>query len=342
MIRRGPLAAMLGLLLLVLGPAVSAAHVGSPDVVFEGKAGAYGVRVIVRPPQVVPGLAEVIVRVLDADVDRVLVRPVFWRAGVGGAPSADAAKPVRGSPRTYTGQLWLMARGAYSVYVTVEGKAGRGTVIVPVMSVATGRLGMSPALGGLLAALGVLLVAGLASIVHAAAGESVVEPGQPMDGTLRRRARLVTAVASPIVALVLLGGARWWRSVDADYQMRMYRPFATRAVVTADSGAPVLHFTVVDDSGKRVQLDPLLPDHGKLMHLVVIDSATMRNFAHLHPLFDDTATFTTPLPPLPPGQYRLYGDVAFENGQTRTITGSVALTSPEVRRSKPFGDPDDA
>lgn len=342
MIRRPLRTFLVALTLLVLAPAASWAHVGSPDVVFEGNAGGFPVRVIVRPPQVVPGLAEVIVRVLKGQPTRVLIQPVFWRAGSSGAPSPDEIGPVRGSPGMYSGQLWLMARGAYSVYVTVEGASGKGTVSVPVMSVATGRLAMSPALGLVLATLGVVLVAGLASIVYAAAGEGVVEPGRAIDAKRRRRARLVTAVAASVIALVLFGGARWWRAVDADYQRLMYRPLATRATIDREDGARVLHFIVVDEAGKPLPLDPLLPDHGKLMHLFVIDSATMHAFAHLHPLFDDTATFTTSLPPLPAGRYRLYGDVAFENGQTRTITGAVTLDGAGPATRSALGDPDDA
>jgi hypothetical protein len=83
---------------------------------------------------------------------------------------------------------------------------------------------------------------------------------------------------------------------------------------------------VIDSAGGGLRLDPLMPDHGKLMHLFLIDSARMTIFAHLHPLFDDSATFATPLPPLPPGRYRLFGDVTFETGQTRTLTGMVGLT----------------
>ena len=60
---------------------VASAHIGSPNVVFDGSAGVYPVRVIVRPPEVVPGLAEVIVRVGAEDVQRVTIRPVFWRTG---------------------------------------------------------------------------------------------------------------------------------------------------------------------------------------------------------------------------------------------------------------------
>lgn len=333
----------LALSLIALAPTVSDAHVGSPDVIFDGKAGPYDVRVIVRVPMVVPGLADVAVRVLSGDVERVLIRPVFWRAGVAGSPSPDPAKPVAGASRLYAGHLWLMARGAYSVYVTVEGTKGAGTVSVPVMSVATGRLRMSAGLRALLATLGILLAAGLITIVYAGAGESVVEAGETLDRRRRRRARSIALVAAPLVALALFGGAKWWRSVDSFYQTRMYRPLATRASITREGDRPVLRFEVVDSAGRAATLDPLVPDHGKLMHLFVIDSATMTSFAHLHPLFNDTATFVTAVPPLAPGAYRLFGDVTFETGQTRTLTGTVTLTHDDsLLASSVRADQDDA
>ena len=45
------------ILVLLLFPAVAVAHIGSPDVYFEGKAGPYSVRVVVRVPPVIPGVA---------------------------------------------------------------------------------------------------------------------------------------------------------------------------------------------------------------------------------------------------------------------------------------------
>src|SRR5690349_9584875 len=95
MTRRTLLPLLLGAAMILVAPTISAAHVGSPDVVFEGIAGRYPVRVIVRPPQVVPGLAEVIVRVLGGGIPtHVLIQPVYWRAGSTGAPSPDEARRV--------------------------------------------------------------------------------------------------------------------------------------------------------------------------------------------------------------------------------------------------------
>ena len=56
-------------------------------------------------------------RAASDDVDSVSIQPVFWRTGVAGSPSPDKMARVAGQPRVYSGQLWLMARGSYSVYV---------------------------------------------------------------------------------------------------------------------------------------------------------------------------------------------------------------------------------
>jgi hypothetical protein len=172
--------------LAVVPAIVVAAHVGSPDVFFRGRAGPYDVRVVVQPPEVVPGIARVTVRT-EADVERVAIRPVFWRAGSKGAPSADATRRMAGVAGTFEGSLWLMARGAYSVDVLVDGERGPASVLVPVASVATRQLRMRPLLGGLLLILCAVLCAGLLTIVYKGAGESLLGRGDSMDALRRSR-----------------------------------------------------------------------------------------------------------------------------------------------------------
>src|SRR5258706_9570273 len=81
------------------------AHIGSPNVFFEGRAGEYPVRVVIRPPQVVPGLAEITVRVPGELVHRVTVLPVFGKAGREGSPPPDEGKLVRGETNLYSAAL---------------------------------------------------------------------------------------------------------------------------------------------------------------------------------------------------------------------------------------------
>jgi hypothetical protein len=61
-------------ILLLASP--SWAHVGSPDVYAEGNAGPYKLSVVIRPPLVIPGVAEVDVRVLTPGVRAINIAPL--------------------------------------------------------------------------------------------------------------------------------------------------------------------------------------------------------------------------------------------------------------------------
>ena len=111
---------------------VASAHVGSPDTHFEGSAGPYPVRVIIRTPGVVPGLAQITVRLLaPRAVRRVLVLPVYWDPRTAAPPPPDVATRVPGDSMLYSAALWLMSGGSYSVQVTVEGDQGSGAANQP-------------------------------------------------------------------------------------------------------------------------------------------------------------------------------------------------------------------
>ena len=329
------------LMALALG-VVLAAHVGSPDVFRSGKAGPYSVDVVVRPPQVVPGIAEILVHVSDPGVTRVTVRPVYWRAGSRGAPSADEAKPVKGAPGSYSGQLWLMAGGSYSVHVAVTGAAGQGTLVVPVAAVATGQLGLSAGLKTLLVALGTLLVAGVITAVHAALGESQLPPGEEVPATRRRRARIGAGIATALMGLLILGGARWWQAEARAYSRTLYKPMRTETTVRDSSGVPTLVLRVIDSTWHGRRVSPLMPDHGKMSHLFLARIDTAGVLAHLHPTLVDDATLVSVLPPLPAGRYRLYADVVHETGFQRTLVDSVVLSAPVSSPGAPSLDADDA
>jgi hypothetical protein len=316
------------------------AHVGSPDVFFSGKAGPYDVRVVVRPPEVVPGIARVTIRTL-VDVERVSIRPVFWRAGSKGAPSADETRRLEGAARTFEGSLWLMARGAYTVDVIVDGSQGTANVLVPVASVATGRLPMSGGLAAILVLLGIMLCAGLVTIVYKSAGESLDPVGAAADPSRARRARRVAAISVPVVALALLGGARWWNAVDNDYEATMYRPSPLRLAREGSTLRIQLSDTVWQP-GRRPSA--LVADHGKLMHLFLVRSDDARAFAHLHPRALDSGavpSFSASLPPLPAGDYHVFGDVVHETGFERTLVGTLMLPAPDGARRQ-SADADDA
>src|ERR1700732_579445 len=89
------LVTLLGALLLTAAiPAL--AHVGSPDVYYEGDAGPYHLFVTVRMPQVIPGVAEIEVRCEGHDVNSVLIVPLRL-SGPGSTfpPTPDLAAPSK-------------------------------------------------------------------------------------------------------------------------------------------------------------------------------------------------------------------------------------------------------
>lgn len=311
--------------LLVAG---TTAHVGSPTAIFDGSAGPYPVRVIVRPPEVIPGTAEISVRILDdgASVRRVAVRPVFWRTGRAGSPAADDAARVPGPGDLFAGKLWLMSPGSYNIEVEVSGAGGTGAVSVPVVGTPTADAELGTGLIVVLVVLGGVLVAGLLSIVHAAAGEALVPPGDDLARAGRRRARIASAVAVPVVLALTVGGWNWWQSEAESYRRTLYRPLDTRAMVSEGAAGRQLTFVVTDSTWRPERMTPLIPDHGKIMHMFVIEaSPTPASFAHLHPERVDDSTFVTPLPPLPPGEHLVYGDVVQESGFARTLVAKVRI-----------------
>jgi hypothetical protein len=335
--------------------ALSLAHVGSPDTFFVGKAGPYDVRVTVRLPGVIPGRAQVTVRVADATASsghRVAVQAGQWNVGLKGAPPPEPAMAVPGDPTLFAAELWFMTPTSYELSVNVNGPSGPGSVVMPVMALATAQRTMTPGLGAVLGALAVFLTVGLLTIVGAAVRESVLSPGLEPDSLRRRRARIGVVAAAALAALALWGGNVWWSAEAASYGASvLYRPFASQATVTSsDVRAPGEMFTLaIRDprwTGTPVAVsryNALMPDHGKLMHLFLVSEASLGALAHLHPIARTPAAldFDAVLPPLPAGRYRVYGDIVHESGYAQTLVSGVDLPATGPIAATP-SDPDDS
>jgi hypothetical protein len=342
------------------------AHVGSPDVFFEGAAGPYAVRIVVRPPAVIPGVAEITVRVRSPVAGssrrlgklRVSAQPVQWDAGPEGAPPPDTAHRVLGQPGLYAASLWLMTASSYDIRVSIAGPAGEGTVVVPLSTAARRRLEMRSGLTAALLGLGALLFAGLLSLVGAGVRESVLAPGERPQPRDRRRALAAMATTAVVLVVLLAGGKRWWNQLDTAYRQRLFKPYRVITAVEPDGPQQVLRLTIADPRWGWRDWTPLLPDHGKLMHLFLIRTPGLDAFAHLHPVpaagtmpqqAAPPATFLAALPRLPAGTYRLFADITQESGFAETMTATVKLPSPppppapfDPQRPALQPDPDDS
>ena len=312
------------------------AHVGSPDVWYEGSAGPYHILVYVRMPGVVPGIADINVQVIG-DVPDEVTAMVNLHGASAGTPPPDVALPVGPGSDWYGTRLWIMSPGSNGVTIEVKGAKGRGSTIVPVAAVPNRRLALHRPLGFVLGGLGVFLFIGLVTIAGAAARESALPPGEAPSRRDIRVARGVMVGTAVFLVLLLSGGKAWWDQEDAAFRERMFRPFPSVASVDESDGRPVLHLEITDsvwarrNDSESPRMDDLpawtrlIADHGKLMHLFMIRESDLEAFAHIHPTTTDSIRFSVPLPAVPSGRYRIFADIVHGSGFPQTLIASVVI-----------------
>ncbi|HLJ89700.1 MAG TPA: hypothetical protein VKZ53_23015 [Candidatus Angelobacter sp.] len=334
----------------LLMPVGAVAHVGSPDVYFEGYAGSYHLLITIRTPEVIPGVAQIQVRNLSnnsADIGEIAILPVAMQGpGADLAPRPDTMQRSPADPQIFNGNLWIMLRGSWKVQITVDGKQGKSVLAVPVAAVSMTAAHMNRGFGMLLGGLGFILVAALVSIVRAANGEAQLSPGEKLNAPLKRRSRIGMSIGIVVVLAILIGGNLWWGSeASANERMTYHIPQVTP---TLQSGNHLLLHLENPNSKKsegweyswtdRPRMGDLVPDHGHLMHLFLVRMPDMKSFWHLHPeqVQSSDGEFTAALPSLPAGHYQIFADVVHGSGFPETQIGSIDL--PEINGASTAGD----
>ena len=326
---------------ILLGAAIPVlAHVGSPDVFYEGDAGPYHLFVTVRMPQVIPGVAEIQVRCENGDVNSVQIVPLRLNGpGSNLPPTPDLAKVSKDDPQFFTGSLWLMESGALQVRVMVDGAKGKGELSVPVASFAQRTFPMEKPLAGLMVVMLFILGIGVISIAGAGAREASLERGEAPGPSNARRARIVMVVTVIVVVGLLYLGKSWWGLEDSDYQGRVnfYKP--PTAETTLENGNRL----VIRARGQnpkwsdRINMGEVVPDHNHLMHLFLIELPGMNRMWHLHPSLAKGGAFTDDLPNMPAGHYQVFADVVDSRGFPWTLVGTVDF-SVQDKDGKPAQD----
>jgi hypothetical protein len=321
---------LLLLLLLLFFSTAARAHVGSKDVFEQVFAGPYKLFVTVRMPNVIPGIATIEVRTSGASVDTIRITPMPLTGEASKhPPTPDTMKRSDIDPNFYTGSLWIMARGSWQVRFEVTGASGIATASVPVAAAPLAVLRMQRPLGALLAVLGLILAFGFAGIIGAAVRESRLEPG--VEPAPARRRRALHAMGGTIVFLVvaIVAANHWWNVEAADYGSKIYQPLAMHPMLSGN----VLSLTIDDDipaenpQHKLLELNDLLLDHGKIMHLYAIREPDMDAVFHLHPELVSKRALQLTLPAMPPGTYKLYADIVFRTGFPETLTSTLTIPS---------------
>jgi hypothetical protein len=311
------------------------AHVGSPDVYAEGMAGPYKLSVVVRPPLVIPGVADIEVRAQTPGIERITVTPVpLTGEAANHPPVPDVMDRPSNDGQFYTAHLWIMATGSWQIRFSVDGSQGAGVLSIPFPAAAMTTRKMQFGLGSLLALLGVLLVLGMVGIVGAAAREAKLPPGETVTPQGRRRGYIAMSVAFVVLVAGILLGNAWWKSEAAGYSGYIYKPLEMNAAVAQGN---VLHLKLRDPGWvKQRKLDDFIPDHNHLMHLYMIRWPQMDVVFHLHPEPVATGEFQLALPSVPAGNYRLYADVVHAMGFPETMVGDIML--PQISGRSLTGD----
>jgi len=322
--------------IVVLASSIGAhAHVGSPDVYAEGEAGPYRLSVVVRPPLVIPGVAEIDVRAETAAIDRITITPVpLVGEASKHAPVPDTMQRPSKDKQFFTGQLWIMTPGSWQIRFEVSGSQGSGVLSIPLPATAMATRKMEPAVGALLATLGVFLVLGMVGIVSAATREAKLASGMAVPTANRRRGYVASTVTFALLLAVVLLGNRWWTAEAAHYSQNIYKPLEMRP--TLEDGN-LLDLKLADPGWLRQrQLDDFIPDHNHLMHLYMIRWPEMDVVFHLHPEPVGVGGFQLALPSIPAGNYHLYADIVHANGFPETMVATITL--PQIAGRSLAGD----
>jgi hypothetical protein len=309
---------------LLLAGAPANAHVGSPDVFYEGDAGPYHLFVTVKVPQVIPGVADIEIRSNSDDV-RSISTTVARLTGPGSRyiPVPDAARRSAVDPRFFTSSLWLMEYGSLQVLLNVNGAKGAARMSVPVPSFARAVLPMPTWLGAILLALTIGLALGAISIVGAAAREAKLEPGAPVPQRSRTSGRIAMAVMAMIIGAVFYLAFAWWNA-DAAAYAAVTKFFKAPKLAVALDGTRLVARPVDQTWLKYEKVDELVPDHGHIVHLFLVRTPGLDRMWHLHPEVKN-GEFVTELPSVDAGDYKVFADVVDKSGFPWTLVGTINL-----------------
>jgi hypothetical protein len=110
----------------------------------------------------------------------------------------------------------------------------------------------------------------MVTILGASVSDGTLKPGLPLTAAKKRKRLVTMGVSAAVLGFVLFAGSSWWNSWAEEYRKYMYRPMRAAAQVETASGRQRLALRV-DTTGwgeSRTRISDLVPDHGKLMHLV--------------------------------------------------------------------------
>ena len=310
------------------------ADIGHSNYIYEGKAFNKPVRVIIKAPGVVPGLADIVVKTFDNSMDKISVTPIAWKEkndwdaitiGPQGAPPPDLMVPIQGEKNTYQAELWLMDFGAYNIQIKVVKNNQSEVLNIPINSIANQITPMTKIVSTVLFLLMILLVAGLSNIITVAYRESTLNNLKELTNKRIKKSYFVQFVSLFLISIFLYFGNDWWTYTEQLFMENLFKPLDNNVKIIKNDRQTILQIFITDEDWNNGRISDFIPDHGKIMHLYLINK-NYEQLCHLHPKRnkDQNNLFEVAIPPIEYGQYYLFMDVVLESGATQTLTNEIS------------------
>ena len=273
--------------------------IGHNNVVYEGKAGDIPIRVFVKLPGVVPGLADVSIKVFTDNIQKVTIQPNKKdKDRKSKSPPPDVADPIKGEKNLFSAQLWLMDYGSYSLDIRLYQNQNVHRASIPVNSISSRVLEMTQGTTILLSTLLCLLFFGAINIIRIAYKDSTQSPGDHPNHGKIIKSYIVTLVSLIIFSAIIYGGKSWWDNIDTAYQNNIFQTLENKIEIFDNGKEKFMSIEIIDELWKQNRMADIIPDHGKIMHIYLI-SDDYESIAHLHPSrTENSDVFVVKMPPV--------------------------------------------
>lgn len=308
------------------------AHVGSPGSQMQGQAGPYRVLVSVTPPTSIPGKAQLSIHIENEDNFRVTARYINLKTGEHLASKPKQIKRSGNKIGYFEDHVWISAQGSAGIQIFVEGSAGKGSIMVPVVAVSTGESKIPLELYLLGALLAILFIVTRNATIR----RKILAQKFTSRREVQLKKGLNIAIYVVAVTMVTFAGQSWWYVRAANVNAHDYQPLTANTSILLQEELPVFQLKIDSTDRSFTKkgniLSTLIPDHGKLMHTFLIRTPGLDVFAHLHPKRIDSLTFQAALPSLPVGKYLVYSDIVSYSGFSQTLVDTLEI---DVRYNTP-------
>jgi hypothetical protein len=135
---------------------------------------------------------------------------------------------------------------------------------------------------------------------------------------------MMTACGALLIAAFYFGG-EWWEAKAVDVRHSNYALPHVSAWLESGRRMRLQLSNPNSEWHETVRLDDLIPDHGHLMHLVLVRQPSLDRFCHLHPAQVKPGEFSLELPSMAAGRYQIFADIVHGTGFPETQVGEITL-----------------